>query len=353
LTLPEEFIKADPEWCAGEGPAHEVVVTSRARYARNILGHQFSPHSNGAVLKKVCDHVDEALGGSDYFSNHLHFQLSELEARERLFLKERRLVSKELEANNENRGVYIDESMKGSVMVNEEDHLRIQTIRPGFQIEAAFEDLGETEKQLGALINFAFHQKYGYLTACPTNVGTGLRASVMLHLPALVLRRQVESALQILPAQGLTVRGFWGENSDHSGDFFQVSNEVTLGLSPEEIIKRLREATTELVEQETEARSLLLNENDTSFQDAVWRSYGILANARKISSSEAIRLMSRLRLGIDANLFHQLNHRTLNQLMVEIQPGHLILRHGAEMANENRDALRAELIRRWLHDNET
>lgn len=328
-----------------------MVVTSRARYARNLARFGFAPYATQDDLAAICDQVQSATTHCDSLNDYYRIDLGKTTGIERIYLKESRLISREMERSGNFRLVYIRKDLKGSVMVNEEDHLRLQCLEPGLQISIAQQRLTEIDQALGAVLDFAYHERYGYLTACPTNVGTGLRVSVMMHLPGLVMRRELERALKGLSEHGLTVRGFYGENSENTGDFFQISNEVTLGKSVEEIEQSLSETVAAVLDRELEARSLLLRDGGVSIQDAIWRSYGTLSHARKIDSAEAMKLISRIRLGIDDNLFADLTHRALNRLVVDIQPGHLILKHGASDQAEERDAARASLIRKFLGGN--
>lgn len=348
MALPEE-IKADERaWLDEEPPQASIVVTSRARFARNLAGRLFAPHAPEATLSEVSREIDQAFSASGGLKDMIRVDLGHATGIERAFLKEARLISREMENGGNHRIVYVGRDLKTSVMVNEEDHLRMQCFEPGLQIGRVMERLNEADQNIGQAISYSFHQEYGYLTACPTNVGTGLRVSAMMHLPGLALRRELEEALKTLPGIGLTVRGFYGEHSDHTGDFYQISNEVTLGRSVEEIERGLDEVVTLLAERETEARSLLLKRETLGIQDAIWRSYGILTHARKIDSTEAMKLLSRIRLGVDQGLFEDITDGKLNRLIIEIQPGHLILRHGASDEAEKRDTARADLIRAFL-----
>ena len=283
------------------------------------------------------------------FASCLRFDLSTTKALERSYLKENHLISAEMEKGGENRVLFLTEDVRLAVMVNEEDHLRMYALHAGFLPFDVLNEVIGLESQLGREIAFAFSQKYGYLTACPTNTGTGLRASVMLHLPALSMIKQMAEIVKQLPSIGLTVRGFYGENSENTGDFFQVSNEVTLGKSEEEIVEILVRMVSQIVEKETEARQLLFEKNATVVEDDIWRAWGLLTNARVISSSEAVQLLSKLRLGVDRGFFGALGHGALNRLIVEVQPGHLQYSHGGStIAVEERDLLRASVVRKRL-----
>ena len=234
------------------------------------------------------------------------------------------------------------------MMVNEEDHLRIFSLLSGFQPFDALNALIELEAQLGEAIDFAYSTHYGYLTACPTNTGTGLRASVMLHLPGLSASKQLHSILKTMPRHGLTMRGFYGENSDNMGDFFQLSNEVTLGITEQQIVQRLHEVIEDFVKKEEAARSKLTGLRMGLVEDEMWRAFGLLTNARAMTSQEAVLLLGKLRYGIDQGIFAPLTHQALNRLIIEVQPGHLQYNHRGEVAEQARDWLRADYLRRTL-----
>jgi protein arginine kinase len=335
-------------WLSRKGPEEHVVISSRARYARNLPKLPFPLRASSDELQNIASRVREAVQATDTFSEGLTFDLANVPAIERNYLKESHLISTEMEKGATSRLIYLDQGVTLAVMVNEEDHLRMYAIETGFQLASVLQRLVVLEDNLAAKIHFAFSHQYGYLTACPTNTGTGLRASVMLHLPALVISKQITEMLKGLATPGLTVRGFYGENSEFIGDFFQISNEITLGLSEEEIMLRLTTKVEQFIEREEQARRALFEKNAVTIDDDIWRAWGTLKNARMIESQEAVRHLSRLRLGIDRNYFGALTHAELSKLVVEVQPGHLQVVHG-ESSSERRDVLRAELLRARLH----
>jgi protein arginine kinase len=270
-----------------------------------------------------------------------------LDAADRHFLRESRLISPDMEKVVKERAVHISPDCQDSIMVNEEDHLRIQCMVPGLQLQEVVTRLNHLESQLAEALHFAFSEKLGYLTACPTNTGTGLRISVMLHLPALSLLRSIEEILQGIGPYGLTVRGFYGENSEFQGDFFQISNEITLGKSEDEIRDILQRVMDQIIRREEEARTRLFETRRTSVEDVFWRSLALLSYARRMNSQEAMKHLSRLRLGIDTGMLTHLSHQELNRLVIEAQPAHLEVRYGdgGEMTGESRDELRAKMLR--------
>lgn len=348
MTLPPEIIGADAHWLEEPAPCNNVVVTTRVRLARNVTGHPFTRHASKSVAIEVLESLLDALEKSQVLEDYFKFPLGNISSVEATFLKEARLISKEMEHGGHASAVIVRPDLKASVMINEEDHLRLQAFEPGLQAGKVHKILDELDREVASLVPYAYHPRLGYLTACPTNVGTGLRVSVMMHLPALSAQGKVESALKGLANYGLTARGFHGENSETTGDFHQISNEVTLGKSAAVIEEELGEMVSLIMEKELETRGILMKSHDLAFRDSVWRSFGILTHARKIDSAEAMTHLSRLRLGIDEAYFGKLSHETLNRLVVDIQPGHLHLKGESGEDAQARDARRAALIRNTL-----
>jgi len=348
VSLPSTLVSESVRWLSEPSPCDQIVVSTRVRYARNVAGHPFAPHATQTVLQRVRREIGEAFARSTTFNEFYSLEMGNLTGLERGFLKEARLISKEMERGGQSRAVYVGHDLQSAVMINEEDHLRLQVLAPGLQISRAHQALAALEAEIGRALPYAYHHRLGYLTACPTNLGTGLRAGVMMHLPGLSLKREVEALATPLQRQGMTIRGFNGENSEHLGDHYQVSNEVTLGRSVEEIEELLGATVNALMDREMEARSLLLTKGGVAALDTIWRSYGILTNARKIDSNEAMKLLSRIRLGIDHGCFPHLSHARLNAIVAEVQPGHLVMRHGASEEIDQRDVQRATLIRGLL-----
>ncbi|MCX7017144.1 MAG: ATP--guanido phosphotransferase, partial [Candidatus Sumerlaeota bacterium] len=274
--------------------------------------------------------------------------IDDLAPNERHYLVESHLISAEMEKGGAGRLVFFSPDIRMSLLVNEEDHLRLQCFRAGFRLHEVLDALNELDGELDASLDFAFHEQFGYLTACPTNVGTGLRVSVMLHLPALVMTNTVEEIIQYVPQSGFTVRGFYGENSEFLGDFFQISNEVTLGKTEDRICMELEKLVLQVIEKEQGARASLFDEKRIKIEDTVWRAYGTLTNSRMLSSRDALQLLSRLRLGIEQGFFAKLTHAQLNRLMIEVQPAHLQIAGRAALDEEARDVARAALLRQKL-----
>ena len=344
------FLQKIDQWVNRSGPQQHIVVSSRVRYARNLEGFNFPPHASTSDLEQVSRLIDEALGQPAEFADFETLDLNQLSSIERACLKESHLISAELENGDKNRSVHLSPTTDIVLMVNEEDHLRMYAMRPGFQMFPLLSEMNRLDDLLGSMLPYAYHETFGFLAACPTNTGTGLRGSVMLHLPALVLTQQISEAIKDFPKHGMTVRGFYGENSEHTGDFYQFSNERTLGKEEKEILQNLITMIERVVQLEEEARSKLFNKDTAGMEDIVWRSYGNLRHGRRMNSREAMTLLSRLRFGVDRNLLPGLNPTELLRLMLIIQPAHLQLILGGDYTPEERDIQRAELIRRYLQE---
>lgn len=335
-------------WLEDAGPESSVVAASRVRYARNLAEFPFIPHGSPELMKTVDSTVQKAFAKSNVLSGFERVDLAALSSLERTFLKESRLIPKEMEKGRDGQVAYISPDGRAAILVNEEDHLRLQVMRGGLDILDALEELKALDEELAQVVDYAYSAKYGYLTACPTNVGTGFRASAMLHLPALAMLQEIDASLAGVAHYGLTVRGFYGENSDYVGDFFQLSNEVTLGKTVEQIVATLSDVIERLIEKEQEARLALFRRHRPSTDDGIWRSFGVLAYARQIDSTEAMRLLSKLRLGIDQGYFPALGHDTFNRLVVDIQPAHLERLKEQWDATNSRDEARAHYLRYLL-----
>ncbi len=336
-------------WMEGGGPDTDTVISSRVRAARNLEGHSFpclaSGNETGAVLEKI----SRAASGQQDLSDFTYWPMDELSELEKQALVEKHLISLFLARESKNGALMLRRDEAVSLMINEEDHLRIQAILPGLQLEEAWREAGRCDDILEAELEYAFDERYGYLTACPTNIGTGLRASVMLHLPALIMTGQINRFLGALSQVGLTVRGLYGEGTEIIGNIVQVSNQVTLGQSEGEIISNLYSVIRQVIEQEQNARQALLDKKRADLADKAWRSLGLLKHARVMSSQEAIQLISDLRLGYDLGLIKETDHKLLNELLVIIRPGCLQLLAGRELNNSERNIERPVRIREALN----
>jgi len=336
------------EWMGGTGPDAEIVLTSRVRIARNISGIPFPNHAALKDKQRVFNVVNKAVKHSRYMQGALVLKLDNMDTLDRYFLMERRLISREQASAPAGSAVIIGEKELVSIMINEEDHMRIQVLYPGFQLINVWNSADKLDTDFEKFIDYGFSSRFGYLTACPTNVGTAIRASVMLHLPALVLVKQIEQIIHAIAKLGLAVRGLYGEGSEASGNMFQVSNQVTLGKTEEEIINNLQGVIRQIVGHERNARKLLLKTKLKQVEDRVGRAYGLLSYARSISSKETAGLLSALRMGVDLGLLPQVNRFTINELFIMTQPAHLQKIYGKKSSPAQRDIIRANFIREKL-----
>jgi protein arginine kinase len=344
----EDFLGQAGEWLKGTGPESDVVVSSRVRLARNLHRFPFLTGASAAVRTEIERHVRPRLEDAKLPHRLVYWPLESLQPLDRTLLVERHLISREHAQAEGDRGVAVGAGESVAIMVNEEDHLRLQVLRSGLQLEEAYEDIDRLETALEGSLTFAFSSRFGYLTACPTNVGTGLRISIMMHLPAVVLAKQVDKVLQSLQRLGYTVRGLYGEGTSPLGDFYQVSNQVTLGKSERDFIAEMRRVIPEVLKFERQWRQKLLDDEMRRVEDRVWRAWGILRHARRMSSEEAIELLSALRLGANLGLITGLSARTINELFLFIQPAHLQKVERRSLEPEERDAVRADFVRRRL-----
>ncbi len=339
-------------WLDASGPKASIVLSTRIRLARNLEGHVFGQRAGDADRTAVLTRVSEAGAASDRLGGAVTFQLDQLERAERQLLHERHLVSKELAGlDRESRprpGAALLLQGGVGVMVNEEDHLRLLGMRSGFALEEAYAEVEAVDADLGRLLPFAFHPEFGYLTSCPTNAGTGLRASVLIHLPGLVLTKEIGKVLQGLAQVGLTFRGLYGEGSEVVGNFFQLSNQTTLGKSEDELLDHLGKIVRQVVEYEEQAREILLQKAPTEVADKTWRAYGLLKYARSLSFEETMNLLSGVRLGVGLNLITGLSVYTLNKLLIFTQPAHLAALEGRHSGDPELPTVRATSVRRVL-----
>jgi protein arginine kinase len=322
-----------------------IVLMTRIRLARNLAGKPFPGWAREAQRNEVLAVCQEALLASAPMKRGAHAAVSELTDLEKQMLVERHLISRELSGSSSGSGVVINKDQTVSVMINEEDHLRIQVLRSGFQLKKAWTFINALDSELEARLDYAFSPRLGYLTACPTNLGTGMRASAMMHLPALVIAGQMEKIVRAVNQLGMVVRGLFGEGSDASGSIFQISNQTTLGESEEAIIKRLGSVLESIIEHELNARAKLLETDATKLFDKIGRAYGILQNSHQLTSTEAMNLLSLLRLGIDLGVFPEDGRAVIDRLFIEAQPGHIQQKTQHDLESHQRDIVRAERLR--------
>lgn len=339
------------EWLRGTGAESDVVVSTRIRLARNLADVPFTTRATPAQKGEIEGRVREAIAHAEHSPKLDYLSVAGLPPLDRLFLVERQLISRELaNALDGPRGVAFDPRESVSVMVNEEDHLRIQVMRSGLALDEAWETIDKVDDALEARLSYAFHERFGYLTACPTNVGTGLRASVMLHLPALGITKEIEKLFRSLQKINLVVRGLYGEGSRASGDLYQISNQVTLGKDEHTLLVEIREVIDVALKYERRARQALLKERKQAEQDRVARAIGTLGSATMITSEETMELLSAVRLGIHLNLIGDLPPTTVNQLFIHSQAAHLQKLTGQTLDGEERNAARAKYLRNRLRD---
>ncbi len=346
----DEMVGVHAQWLDGSGKDAEVVISSRVRLARNLAGIRFTTRARTKELDTVISRMLTVAKDAKTLKRATYFSVGELSELDRQVLIERHLISPALAEREGSRGVLIGPGEAVSVMLNEEDHLRIQAFVSGMELERAFELALAVEAELGEAAEYSFSESIGYLTACPTNVGTGLRASVLIHLPALVLTQEMEQVLRGVTQLGLTVRGFYGEGTEVVGNLFQISNQVTLGKVETEVIEGLARVVGQIIEYERDARETLLSEARNQLEDKVWRSYGILVHARVLTAEEFMNLSSAARLGLSLGLLERPSTRRLNELMVITQPSHVQKLLGQRMKNGERDALRASLVRECVEE---
>lgn len=332
------------------GTHHDIVISSRVRLARNVRAHPFPGWARKADRLAVLEVIKPAVESLPQMEDAFSEYLQDLSATEKQILVERHLISREHAAKSGGSAVVMNREQTLSIMINEEDHLRMQSIQPGFQLKTVFKSIDEVDTRLEETLDYAFSEKLGYLTACLTNVGTGMRASAMLHLPALVLDEKVNQVIQAVNKIGLAVRGLYGEGSEAMGNLFQISNQTTLGEREEDILGRLNKVIEQIIEHEMNARAALLQRKTVTLLDQVGRAFGILRHAHSIASKEALNLLSFIRLGIDLGSFPAGHRQQIDDLFTETQPAHLQRTSPTKLQTEDRDALRAEIIRRKLAD---
>lgn len=336
------------EWLSG-GPLREVVISTRIRLARNLAGFPFLSKTSESQRREIERNVLERLSTIEFGCETFYADVARSSELDRQVLVERHLISRQHAEAEGSRGVLISRGERFSLMINEEDHLRMQVLRGGFQLDEAWAEIDRIDSLIEERLPYAFHPRFGYLTACPTNVGTGIRVSVMLHLPGLKMTNELEKVVRAARDMHLAVRGLYGEGTEATGDFYQISNQTTLGKSEEEIIEEFRDRIIpRIVEYENLARETLVREKPIALDDRIWRAYGVLENARAVSSEETLFLLSHLRMGVALGRIERLDLDTLNELFLLTQPGHLQKIHGAPLDGEQRSIARAAYIRRRL-----
>lgn len=341
----DDLLKQTSEWLKGIGPDSGIVMSSRVRLARNVKGYNFFNWSDNATKQRIKELCRDKIGTLNFMKNSLYVEMDKIGLIDRQFLLERHLISREHLHDTAQKAVFISEREIISIMINEEDHLRIQALQSGLNLRGAWGILERLNKDLEEVLDFAYSEQLGYLTACPTNVGTGMRASVMLHLPAVVMTRRIKEIIEVVSKLGLTVRGLFGEGTQASGNFFQLSNQVTLGRTEDDIITNLQKVVKQLISQEETLRDFLMTKKREALIDKISRGYATLKSAHIITSDETLELFSLLRLGAETNIIKDIDKSVLNELFIIMQPAHLQKMKQRQLTAQERDVERAKLIR--------
>ena len=345
----DSLLKQTCEWLLGTGPNSDIVMSSRIRLARNLDKTPFSHWATKKQEKEILEALEQAVLGAEMMGgNTLSVRMAEIDDVDKQFLLERHLVSREHMVHPEYKSVIIGDREVVNVMINEEDHLRIQAMQSGFNLQECWRIATRLDDSLHKKVKYAFSSEWGYLTACPTNTGTGLRASVMLHLPSLVMTKQISRVLQAITKLGMTARGLYGEGTEAEGNFFQISNQITLGSAEEDIIDNLERIIRQVIGHEENARKTLMKQNREVLQDKIWRANGTLRSAHIMNTKETMGLLSMVRLGGDMGVINDIDRRAVNELFILTQPAHLQKIEGRILSSAQRDVKRANLVRRRL-----
>lgn len=344
----DTLTKSIGEWLRGTGPESDIVMSSRVRLARNVAHYPFVSRASEQDRGEIERYLRERIASSQVGSRLEYIDVGRLEEIDRQFLVERQLISREHAEAQGARSVAIDGMEQVSLMINEEDHLRIQCMHSGLDLAGAWEQIRSVDDQIEKVVPYAYHARLGYLTACPTNVGTGIRVSVMLHLPALVITRQIDKVFRSLHKISLAVRGLYGEGSQAMGDFYQISNQTTLGKTEEQLLQQVGEVVPVLIEYERRAREFLVRESQLNIHDQVSRAIGILRTAQTISAEETMQHLSRVRMGVLLGLIGDLKISDINVLLVRTQPAHLQKLRGVELDTNDRNIERARYLRQYF-----
>jgi protein arginine kinase len=345
---PDDLIRQDSEWLRGTGPNADIVMSSRTRLARNIDKLPFSNWASKQQLEDIMEQVRAAAESVNFLKGASFFRLKDLGEIDRLFLVERHLMSPEHAKDVEYKGLIVDPKEIVSIMINEEDHLRIQVLQSGMNLRECWNIIDEIDTEISKALSYAFSPKWGYLTACPTNAGTALRGSIMLHLPALVFSGQINKILQAIAKLGLNIRGLYGEGTEATGNIFQVSNQASLGMTEEDLIDNIDRIINQTVVREEATRKSLVAKSKAALVDRISRAYGTLKSAHIISSNETVTLLSAIRLGVDLDMIKGMTRKMINELFILTQPAHLQKIEGKALTSNERDIKRADLIREKL-----
>lgn len=344
-----DLLSHTSEWLKGSGPNSEIVISSRIRLARNLANIPFPHWADKKQGEDVLNKIRDIFLKIDCLKKATFFELAKMDSIDKQFLVERHLMSLDHAQKTNSKAVVVDDDEIVSIMINEEDHIRMQVMQSGFNFHEAWDMINKMDDSIAKELNFAFMSDWGYLTACPTNAGTGMRGSVMLHLPALVTLQAVDRVLAAIAKLSFTTRGLYGEGTQAMGNFFQISNQISLGPSEGEIIESISGLIRQIIEQENQAREALLSKNKPLLEDRINRSLGILKSARIITSQETIELLSMVRLGCDLEMVKDIDRRRINELFIITQPAHLQKIEGKRLSAQERDLKRAQIIRDKLN----
>ncbi|MGE0709596.1 MAG: protein arginine kinase [Planctomycetota bacterium] len=333
------------EWLEGSGPESDIVMSTRIRLARNVVQFPFPTRIEESKKTELERYLRERIGAAHLAGDVGYQNLNEASDLDRQCLVERHLISRDHASSRGERGVAVEREGTLSIMVNEEDHLRLQVLRSGLQLDAAWAQIEGIDRALEQHLDYAFSPEFGYLTSCPTNVGTGMRVSVMLHLPALVMTKLIEKVFHAVSNVNLAVRGFYGEGTQALGDFYQISNQVTLGVSEADVLKAMAERVPQIIRYERNMREKLISENRVGLEDRVWRALGLLQRARLINSEETMSYLSAVRMGVNLGLVDSIPIALVNELFILTQPAHLQKLNGCELETPQRDEIRAAFVR--------
>ncbi|MDD5634272.1 MAG: protein arginine kinase [Candidatus Omnitrophica bacterium] len=344
----DDLIVKRSEWLRGEGPESSIAMSTRVRVARNLKGRLYFSRANKKEREETLNILFAGVKKSSFFKDALFLKVREISDTDKQFLVERHLMSREHAEDIASKGLVIEEKEIASILLNEEDHIRLQVIESGFNVLEAWKAVDNIDTDLSKHMQFDFSNKFGYLTSCPTNTGTGLRASVMLHLSALAMTSQIDGVFDAISKLGLTMRGFYGEGTEAIGDFYQISNQVALGYSEEDILDNLERIIKKIISRERETRINFLRIKKFEIEDRIQRSYGTLRSAKIITSSETIKLLSAIRLGIDLGIIKDVDIKKINEVLLLTQPAHLQKVAGKEIPPYERDIKRSDFIREKL-----
>jgi protein arginine kinase len=337
-----------PSWFDNQGEDSEIIISTRIRLARNLSSHRFPFSASPNERKKIFEEITSVIKKESRFKSFETVSFTGLKKLEQMFLAEERVVSPDLLSLDGERGVVYDSSRRVNIMINEEDHIRMQCMDSGFKPEEMWEIINDIDDLLGQKLHFAFDSKRGFLTCCPTNSGTGLRVSFLMHLPGLVLTKAIDAVLQGASQMGISTRGFFGEHSEVLGNFFQLSNQATMGAHESEFIKNTQKIIKDVSAHEKKAREKVLKEAKLELTDKIYRAYGILLHARTLSVGECLNLTSALRIGINSSLFDLITIEELNRITMLVMPAHLQVFYGSKMDDTKMAVARANLVRELL-----